>query len=203
MDGELFERIRAHVESSVTKERYAHSLRTGEFARVMCERYGLDGATGYVAGVAHDMCKDCGDDELLTLAARDGGEITTLERAKPSLLHGRAAAVVLREKYGVTDDALLQAVACHTFGGEHLCPLAKILFAADKIEPGRPQSTEKCRMHLLTLPLDELVLSVLEENIGYLRSRGKQVAYAQIAFRDELRATLRLPPTSGTREATA
>ena len=201
MDAELFERIRARVASSVTEKRYAHSLRTGELARIMCERYGLAGEAGYVAGVVHDMCKDCSDDELLALAVRDGGVITALEHAMPDLLHGRAAAVVLRDDYGVTDSELLQAVACHTLGGKQLCPLAKILFAADKIEPGRPQSTDDYRAQLLALPLDAMTLAVLEENISYLQAHGKQVAPESLAFRESVRQSI--AQTAGAQGATA
>ena len=186
MEAELLEQIRARVEKSVTEARYAHSLRTGEMARKMCARYGIDAEKGYFAGVAHDMCKDMTDEALLSLAARDGNPITPLEQETPALLHGRAAAVTLRDEYGVTDGDILQAVANHTLGGENLCPLAKILFAADKIEPGRPQSTERYREALLSQPLDAMALSVLEENIAYLEKKGKRVAPVSLLFRAAL-----------------
>ncbi len=190
MDTELFEQIRTRVQASVTEKRYAHSLRTGSMAKEMCARYGVDPEKGYLAGVFHDMCKDVSDEDMLSLAAKDGGEITAVEKDAPSLLHGRAAAVVLRNEYGITDEELLEAVACHTFGGVKLCPLAKILFAADKIEPGRPQSTDEYRARLLSLPLDEMTLSVVQENIDYLARRGKKAAPASLAFRDELLASV-------------
>ena len=190
MDAKTFEQIRTRVQNSVSEKRYAHSLRTAEMARTMCERYGLDGDKGYFAGVVHDMCKDCTDEEMLAFAAEDGMPISAVESTKPALLHGRAAAVVLQKDYGITDSDILQAVANHTLGGSNLCALAKILFAADKIEPGRPQSTDEYRARLLALPLDELVLAVVEENIAYLEAHGKAVAPLSLEFRAALRNAL-------------
>ena len=190
MDAELIEKVRARVQASVTEKRYAHSMRTAKMAAEMCVRYGLDEEKGRFAGMAHDMCKDLRDEELLSLAKKDGNEITPLELAKPALLHGRACAVVLQEDFGLADRDILQAIACHTFGGPGICPLAKILFAADKIEPGRPQSTDAYREVLLAKSLDGMTLSVVEENIDYLAQRGKTAAPASLAFRDSLLASL-------------
>ncbi len=186
MDIELFETIRKYTLGAVKKERYEHSLRTAEMAAKLCRLYGVDDFKGMLAGIAHDMCKDMSGDLLLSFAKRDGNPITEIEENKPSLLHGRAAAVKLQEDFNVTDAEILQAVANHTFGGEHLCPLAKILFAADKIEPGRPQVTPEYLDRLYDNSLDGLVLAVLQENIDYLNGKGKAVAPVSIKFRDAL-----------------
>ena len=86
----------------------------------------------------------------------------------------------------IDDKEIREAIANHTFASPHLCDLGKILFAADKIEPGRPQSTDEYRANLFAKPLNELTLSVLQENIDYLESRGKIVAAVSYTFRDEL-----------------
>jgi nicotinate-nucleotide adenylyltransferase len=121
------------------------------------------------------MCKDFSDEELLELAARDGQEIIDFDRKKPALLHGRAAAVMLKEHFKVYDPEILEAVANHTSGIIGMCDLTKCLFLADKIEPGRPQSTEEYRENLLAMPLDEMLYSVLEENYEYLTNRGYEI----------------------------
>ena len=83
-----------------------------------------------------------------------------------------------------------EAVANHTFAGANLCDLGKILFVADKIEPGRPQSTDEYRQNLFSKTLDELTLSVLQENIDYLEKRGKVVANVSYILRDQLLAAI-------------
>jgi nicotinate-nucleotide adenylyltransferase len=56
-----------------------------------------------------------------------------------------------------------------------MCDLTKCLFLAVKIEPARPQSTDEYREKLLSLPLDEMLYSVLEENYEYLTKKGYEI----------------------------
>lgn len=182
----LIDEVRQFAKSAEKEKRYEHSVRVAETAEHMCGLFGLDRRTGYLAGIAHDICKNCSDEEMMALSLEDGTPITEVERLKPSLLHGRAAAVLLRKKFGVLDEDVIQAVACHTLGGPSICDLAKIVYSADKIEPGRPQSTDEYRAKLFAMTLDELTLSVVEENMDYLMERGKKIAPMSREFQQSL-----------------
>ena len=184
---ELYEKIREYTQSVVSESRYAHSVRTARMTGDLCKKYGLCEEKGLVAGIAHDMCKKCSDEELFALAKKDGKPISELEKSKPALLHGRAAAVLIQEKFGVTDSEIIDAIANHTFGSVDSCDFALLLFVADKIEPGRPQSTDEYRARLLALSCHGLVLSVLEENIEYLEKKGKKVAPASMKLFEKLK----------------
>ncbi|HBG65607.1 MAG TPA: phosphohydrolase [Treponema sp.] len=184
---ELLEKVREFAQAAEKKERFEHSVRVAETSRKMCDMYGVDPDKGYLAGLAHDMCKDLPDEEQLALASKDQQPISDVERAKPSLLHGRAAAMKLMHDFGVDDPDIIQAVSRHTLGGASLCPLAKIVYAADKIEPGRPQSSEEYRAALFSKSLNELTLAVLEENMAYVESRGKVVAPVSFRFKESLK----------------
>ena len=172
---EKTEEIRQFTQAHVKKSRYEHSVRVAEMCARMCRQYGLDSRKGYLAGIGHDMCKDFSSEELFELAGRDGREIIDYDKKKPALLHGRAAAVLLKEQFNVFDPEILEAVANHTSGIIGMCDLTKCLFLADKIEPGRPQSTDEYREGLLALPLDEMLYSVLEENYEYLTKKGYEI----------------------------
>ncbi|ERF61915.1 hydrolase, HD family [Treponema socranskii subsp. socranskii VPI DR56BR1116 = ATCC 35536] len=172
----LTERVKNYAKAVLTKERYEHSVRVAETASRLCKKYGLDASRGYLAGIAHDMCKGMSDEKIAALAREDGKAITALEAQKPSLLHGRAAALMLRRDFGVTDKDILQAVAVHTFGEAGMCSLSKVVYAADKIEPGRPQATKAYTDFLDRLSLDELVEKVLVDGIAYLKKKGYAVA---------------------------
>ena len=172
---EKTEEIRVFTQAHVKKSRYEHSVRVAEMCARMCRQYGLDSRKGYLAGIGHDMCKDFSDEELFELAGRDGREIIDYDRKKPALLHGRAAAVLLKEQFKVYDQEILEAVANHTSGIIGMCDLTKCLFLADKIEPGRPQSTDEYREGLLAMSLDDMLYSVLEENYEYLTKKGYEI----------------------------
>ena len=188
----LTEKIRDYTEAHVKPARYDHSVRVAEMCVKLCRRYGLDENKGYLAGIGHDMCKDMPREKMLELAKKDGNPITDFEMAKLSLLHGRAAAVMMKEKFGITDSDILEAVANHVSGKLGLCDLGKILFLADKTEPGRPQSTDEYREGLIKLTLNEQFLSVIKENYEYITGRGydvypqtkKMIEYYEQALRE-------------------
>ena len=168
----LIEKIREYTKAHVKPSRYEHSVRVAQMCVTLCRRYGLDEKKGYLVGIGHDMCKDMPRDKMMETAERDGDPITVFEKNTPSLLHGRAAAVKMKEKFGITDPDILQAVANHVSCCMGICDLGKVLFLADKTEPGRPQSTEEYRENLMKLSLDGMLASVLLENYEYIKNKG-------------------------------
>lgn len=172
----LIEEIRKYAKGAVSDSRFQHSVRVAETAMKLCEKFGLDGKIGYLAGISHDICKAMPDDLLISMSARDGLPFTELEAKKPALLHGRAAAVKLQEDFNISDPDVIEAVQNHTFGKIGMSDLSKIVFIADKIEPGRPQVDEAYLKKIKKLSLNALALFVLEDNIAYLEKKGKAVA---------------------------
>ena len=182
----LIEDIRKYTMAAVNESRYEHSVRTAEMCARLCKKEGIDEKRGYLCGIAHDMCKKMDDRLLISFASKDGSQISEIEKDKPSLLHGRAAAVKIKQDFGIDDEEIIQAIACHTFGGENLCSLAKILYVADKIEPGREFVTEEYIDRLMKLSLDEMVYTVLKENLDYVAKKGKKVHPLTYKFMKEL-----------------
>lgn len=172
---ELTEEIRIFAQEHVKKSRYEHSIRVAETCARLCRMFALDDDVGYLAGVGHDMCKDFSDQELFYLTAKDGNPIIPYEKRNPALLHGRAAAVLMKEKFGIEDKDILEAVAYHTSGVMGMCDLSKCLFIADKIEPGRPQSTDEYRERLYKMNLDQMFYAVLYENYSYVLKKGYEL----------------------------
>ena len=187
MRSELFEKIREYTQSVVSEKRYAHSMRTAQTLAELCKNYGLNEEKGWIAGIAHDMCKKCSDEQMLALVQKDGKPVSEIEANNPSLLHGRAAAVLIQEKFGVTDSEIIDAIANHTLGSVDSCDFALLLFVADKIEPGRPQSTDEYRANLFAKSCHGNVLAVLDENIEYLTKKGKTVAVQSLELAEKLR----------------
>lgn len=180
MDAKLTEYVRKYALTMVSQSRYEHSLRVAETAQKLCELHGLDPQRGYFAGIAHDICKEMKGELLVSLAQLDGKPIGDLEKGKPGLLHGRAAASVLKQDFSVEDEDILEAVRLHTFGAPEMGDLARVIYVADKVEPGRPHVTEKYLKKIYAMSLDEVFLFVLKENVDYLRKKGKKIAPASL-----------------------
>ena len=179
---ELTESVRKYALAAVSEERYKHSVRVAQTCAKLCAHFGLNEQIGFFVGIAHDICKSMNDEALLKTAALDGEPFLKIESSRPSLLHGRAAAVLLRDNWNVEDKDVLEAVANHTFGKVGMCDLAKLLYVADKIEPGRENVTEEYTARLMAMSVNQMTAAVVKESMDYLKSKGKKVAAETKAF---------------------
>jgi len=170
-------RIEDDARAGLSASRFMHSRHTALMAWDLCRRFGLDAQKGYLAGIAHDMCKHMGEKELVRLARADGGGSTKLEKEKPSLLHARAAAVLVRRKYGIDDQDILEAIRCHTTGGKGMGDIAKVVYVADKIEVSRQGIDPVLRNMSRSADLDTLFGAVFNNTVARLRSRELDLSY--------------------------
>lgn len=181
------EKVEKYIKAALKQSRYEHCVRVAQMTATLCRLYNENEERGYLAGLAHDMCREMSDESLKKITAFDGLGYSELEEKKPSILHGRAAACVLKKDFGITDELIIQAVQNHTSGKANLGVLGQLLFVADKIEPERPQSTSEYRKRLFSLSRKELVISVIEENIEYLKNKGKVISMEALSFLDSVK----------------
>ena len=170
-------RLENDVRAALDTERFIHSRNTALLSWDLCRRFDLDPQKGYLAGIAHDICKFMGNEELIRLAHVDGRSISKLEQKKPSLLHARAAAVYLKRKYSISDRDILEAVRDHTTGSRDMCSLAKVVYIADKIEISRKRVDTTLRKMSQSVDLDTLFAAVLDNTVAYLKSRELDISY--------------------------
>jgi len=109
----------------------------GRIARELAEARGLSGEKGFTAGILHDYARELGEASLLKEAERRRLPVDRIVKVQPVLLHGPVGAELVREDLGIRDPEVLEAIRCHTCGGEGIGPLARIVYAADIIEPSR------------------------------------------------------------------
>jgi predicted HD superfamily hydrolase involved in NAD metabolism len=168
------------LDELISPERAAHSRRVAELAASLCSREGIDPGKGRVAGLAHDMCKEMPRKVQRELAASypdaAPGSAMTISLMADKVVHGPAAAALLARDYSVADPEVQEAVALHTLGRPGMGALATILYCADKLEPGRDRLDESNRRRCLALPLDGMLLAVVEGVVGWLKEQGRAVA---------------------------
>jgi len=163
-------RVEAAAMEALSVTRFLHSRNTALLAQDLCRRFGLDPEAGYLAGIAHDLGKQLDAKQLIKLAKSDGRAISALENSKSTLLHGRAAAVLLRERFCINNKDILEAVAFHTSGNENMRPLAKVVYIADKTEVSRnidPALRKMCYEE----NLDSILYAVLKKTVSKLEQK--------------------------------
>ena len=156
----------------LSKKRWNHSLRTADYAVFMASHYGIGPDKVRLPALAHDLAREKSAEEILKWAILDQKILSDFHLTHPVLQHGFASAWYLRHHFGLTDPSVLNAVRYHTTGHPDLDEAGLIVFAADYMEPGRTHLTESDREAMLKLPLEELILSILESMNTYLIQRG-------------------------------
>ncbi|MCL2441286.1 MAG: nicotinate (nicotinamide) nucleotide adenylyltransferase [Treponema sp.] len=169
-------KIEETARETLTLDRFLHSRNTAVHASDLCRRFGIDPMAGYLAGIAHDLAKQTDNKLLLKICKSEGLRISHLEKKKPNLLHGKAAAVLLRDRFCIHNKDILDAVAFHTSGCENMEPLAKIIYIADKTESSRnidPALRKMCATPQAAplADLDDILLAVLERTIIKLKAK--------------------------------
>ena len=168
-------RIEAEARGTLSAERFIHSKNTAIHASDMCRRFNLDPMAGYLAGIAHDLAKQMSNKQVLKIVKSDKMGISAIEKDKPNLLHGRAAAVLLKDRFCINNEDVLEAVALHTSGSGKMGPLAKVIYIADKTEPSRniePALRKMCK----EADLDAVLYAVLDKTIEKLRAKGAELS---------------------------
>jgi len=119
------------VRGRLSDKRYEHTLNVKKMAVKLAKIYGEDEERAALAALLHDSAKEISKDEMREILRAypqyaEGGE----ERPAP-VWHGVCAAILARTQWGVTDEAVLSAIACHTAGKPGMTRLDKILYLAD------------------------------------------------------------------------
>jgi nicotinate-nucleotide adenylyltransferase len=188
----LISHVEESARESLTLERFLHSRNVALMAWDLCRRlsvYRLDPDMGYLAGIAHDLGKHLNEKEMLRMAKKDGKKITPMEKGRPSLLHGRASAVLLKERFNVHNEAVLEAAARHTGGGKNMGPLAKVIYIADKMEFSREKADPAVRKLVYAgEDLDRIFFAVLDQNVSWLRTRKIKLSEGTLGLLEKMRS---------------
>ena len=163
-------RIEMAARQTLSTDRFLHSRHTAVHAYDLCRRFGLNPQDGYLAGIAHDLAKQHDNKQILKIIKSEGIKLSAIEKDKPNLLHGKAAAVLLRERFCIHNKEVLEAVALHTSGSENMGPLAKVIYIADKTESSRNLDSAMRKM-CKEADLDSILYAVLERTISKLRAK--------------------------------
>ena len=130
-----WEKMQARLHKELDAQRYAHTLGVVKTAREMARRFGEDEEKAALAGLLHD-CAKCMTLSQMLKAAKDA-PVDPLMRESKALMHSLAGCCVAHDVYGVEDEDVLSAIRWHTTGHAGMTRLAKIIYLADMIEPGR------------------------------------------------------------------
>lgn len=123
------------VKQALSPQRFQHVEGVVSTAVVLANAAHVPVEQAMQAAWLHDLAREWPRDRLLQVA--ETINIPSGFAAMPTLLHGPIAAHLGRATYGLTDEAILDAVRFHTTGRPQMTALDLVLFVADAIEPNR------------------------------------------------------------------
>lgn len=168
---DLYKEIKDFLKEVLSDRRYDHSLRVADYAKDLARAHGLDEDKAYLAGLAHDIGKKR-EEELLP--KYDIGKFVKKEDEKYfyPVLHSFLGAYDLRDRFGVDDDEVLDAIIYHTTGRPHMTDLEKLVYIADGAEPGRDRQDLVDVRELALEDLDRAMLRLLDSGLVYCVKKG-------------------------------
>ena len=186
---DLEERVAAWAKAKIAPNRISHVENVVQTADALARHYAPDTVMqARLAGWIHDSAKHWSDEELLAFASANGLRVSPAERATPMLLHGAVGYELANAIFGFDDGQLRDACAYHTTGAPGMGPLAKIVFLADMIEPGREFPGVNVLRSEAALDLDMAVLHATDHTLRHLIHKQRPADPRALLFRNELLA---------------
>lgn len=133
------DKIKKNLKELVSKKRYQHIMGVVETSKKLAKKYGYDEEKCELAALLHDYCKK--NEDIFIQKYLD--EYERLRQVLGDLIdqrffkHAALAAIVAKNEYGIVDEEILEAIIYHPIAKAGLGPIGKILYLADKSEPGR------------------------------------------------------------------
>jgi nicotinate-nucleotide adenylyltransferase len=161
-----------------------HSIAVAYLAAELAEKYEISPQKAYLAGILHDCAKYIGVEKIKHLIKEHDIEVFEHELQAPKTLHAPVGAYIAKEKFGVNDEKILDAIRFHTIGRCNMTLLEKIIFIADKIEPVTREEEFRAKIvPQLKKSLDAAIFAYFELLVEKLKSENMPItSYTQEVF---------------------
>lgn len=167
-------RLVARLRTTLSPNRYEHTLNVAALAESLARRWGADPSKALLAGLLHDAGRRYNPAELARYARER--RLVIPERAAiinhdPMLLHAYVSADIARREFGIFDAETINAVRHHTLGNRKMSLLDKILYVADASSLDRAHKNAASTRALAFNNLDAALKKCVSEKLRYTRER--------------------------------
>ena len=125
------------VRPRMNQHRFEHTLAVRDLAVDLAFKHHAWMQGAAVASLFHDFTKEMKLNKMQAILKNYDENVSALEIVSNALLHGRVAAILAKNVYGIHNVDILNAIAYHTTGHAEMSLLELCVFVADKAESGR------------------------------------------------------------------
>jgi predicted HD superfamily hydrolase involved in NAD metabolism len=167
-----------------------HIHRSTVLAGELAQIHHVDVEACELAAGTHDLFRSEPDFAQISTAEKYGIPIGDIEMKTPMLLHGANAAAWLENEAGLTDNRVLEAVRWHTFGWPEIDDIGKILYLADKLEPGKVTADPSLAVirNMADIHPDKALLALLQKRVEAQLSKALEVHPLTLALIENLKS---------------
>ena len=176
------------VRGRLSDKRYEHTINVKKMAVKLAKRYGADKEKAALAAILHDSAKEISKDEMREIMRQYPQYAEGGERRPTPVWHGICASILARTQWGVEDEAILSAIACHTAGKPGMSKLDKIVYLADMTSAERDWPGVNKLRKLELKDLDAAMLAALRQTNDFVLSQGKPLDPVSKAAYDDIKA---------------
>ena len=147
--------------------RYRHSTSVAKVAVAIAKANKFDVNKAFLAALLHDCAKDIRKDieeEMMS------NYFSKYLNEKELVYHQFIGSILVQKEFSIYDYDIIEAIKWHTTGNENMSTLAKIVYCADKIDPGRGYNS-RFMIKACMEDIDKGFELVLLENYKFLMNK--------------------------------
>lgn len=164
--------VKNQLQTLISQKRYEHSLRVADLSKALAIKHEQNSDDAYLAALIHDAAKELSP-QSSPIHFNDA-EIA-LYNAYPKVWHALVIEHVGRHYFPSIDPKVFEAAKWHSTGTAAMSPLAKIVYVADAVEPGRQYDERAHLEQLAHTQLDASVFKVAEFSLSDLLNKKQKI----------------------------
>ena len=153
------------VKAFYSDKRFQHVLSVAWLSYDIAKENGLDPTIAFIAGILHDVGKESeNQEEVMKLYYKEYLDYP------PVVFHQFVGEYIAKNFFKINDERVLEAIKYHTTGNRSMGKYAKIIYAADKIDPTRGYDSKEM-IKAMKENLSSGFKMVLNENFKFLSGK--------------------------------
>ena len=169
------EKLQEVVVSLLKPNRVAHVLGCRETAVELARLYGADETDAARAALLHDITKALNGQLQLTMCRCYGTMLDKFSQKNPKTLHALTGSLVAERIFG-ENEAVVDAIRCHTTGKADMNLLEKIIYVADYVEPNRDFPGVEELRNLAYTDITKALKLGLQNTLNLLHRQGSDIS---------------------------
>lgn len=161
------------VQQRLSPKRFRHSVNVMERAVYLARILGADPGLAELAGLLHDVEKNTEPKLLLQKLRNSDILFSDADALLPQLWHAPAGMLFVRDRLGIRDPDVLNAIRYHTTGRKDMSPLEKTVYLADLTSADRDFSDVELVRKMSETDPDGAIVYSLQFILGEMLTQGK------------------------------